>query len=140
MFKKNVNYLENSNDLLLDTYYSIGIWGDGPGRPFDNGYLLKRQEIDHEQKTIKLFFSSNEECIIERFHDMMVDNNRVTINRADRIIWKAYDYGKPQTKENMYIYEYNILDNGDVSVVVKSNILNRNEIIKIEKQKAFVCF
>ena len=132
---KNQNLVENTSN-----YVSFCIWGDGPGRPYDNAYELKSKEIDVDQKIIRFQFNGGEECIVENPVGIDWGQKGVRIEKASKIIWKHYYYGKPQTIENTIIFEYILIDESHVHVVVKSNFLNRDEIISIDKEIASVSF
>jgi len=121
-------------------HLSLCIWGDGPGKPFDNVYTLIKEEIDEDNDTIKLFFGDNEECIIEKPSEVARDDRHFDVSKAKKITWKFYYYGKPQTPETLTVIEYTSLSDSNVRVTTKSNYWPRDEIIGVSGKPAFASF
>lgn len=115
---------------------SICIWGDGPGRPYDNVYHLEKIADNNDGKVIKLYFSGNEECIIEEPSGVVLDKSHIKINSAKKITWSFYYYGKPKSKETLITTEYYLLDPKHVRVTTKGDYFNRDEIIDVSKEIA----
>ena len=70
----------------MNDYLSVCIWGNGPGRPYDNIYLLQR--IEYVKDIVHLFFCNGEECIIVHPQNLLFSPNGLKISYADKIIWK----------------------------------------------------
>lgn len=118
----------------MKNYLSLCIWGDGPGRPYDNLYVLK--EITFlDNHTLYLKFQEDEECIICDPQNMILSEKAFTIQSASKIVWTFYEYGKPKSKNTLTSVEYNKLNEFNVHVLEKG-VFNRSEIITIKKSIA----
>jgi hypothetical protein len=134
---RSLSYEERKKRNIIDL--SVCIWGDGPGRPYDNSYILTRKEFDKENNIIHLYFDDNEECIIYNPQDIIYDEILFKIKRADKIIWKSYSYSRPQSNETLYTDIYTMLNNNKVHAIVEYGTWKRNEIIDIKNNYAFDC-
>lgn len=114
-------------------YVSLCIWGDGPGRPFDNGYIVKDVKVDKEQ--IRLLFDGGEECVIMSPEGIIVTNQRIIIAKAQKVIWKFYYYGKPQKPETMVTINYTTINDARVCVD-ETGALESNRNITINGKNA----
>ena len=94
MFKKRKkDDLQNSNlEGFCENYISLCIWGDGPGRPHDNSYLLTEKKMDVANNRLTLFFDGNEKCTLVNPIDVVWNGKLFTAKSADRIIWEFYYY------------------------------------------------
>lgn len=81
---------------------TCSIWGLGPGRPFDNPYLIKKIEIANDN--IFLSFDGDEECHIFSPQGIHYNDKEFIVESAYKITWKNCSYGKSKT-ENALIYE-----------------------------------
>ncbi len=84
-------------------YSYCSIWGVGPGRPFDNCYILTEIEVNNSQ--IRLCFES-ECCIILNPQGVCISDDVMKIEDASKIIWRYYYYGLPKVNDNIVIEEY----------------------------------
>lgn len=128
---------QKKNEQHRGNSISLCIWGNGPGRPFDNAYSLLHKEEDNLNKTIKLFFEGNEECVIESPLGVSWKGNCLRVICAEKITWKFYLYGKIKTNENLYIIEYYMLTNLKVKVVTTNNGFLSDKIINVNDKIAF---
>lgn len=141
MFFKKIKNTNSDKDIKKSLEYIVFcIWGDGPGRPYDNAYIIKDREIDNNHDFIRLLFNGGEECIIEQPRGINWGPKGIKINKAKKVIWKYYFYGKPQSIDTLIIMEYTLIDDSNVHVVVKGNYFNRDEIININGKIAIDSF
>lgn len=88
--------------MIKCTFCSV--WGIGPGKPFDNAYIIKN--IIKKDDSIVILFDGGEECTIYSPRGISEKDNSVIIADADKIVWKNYYYGRPVAEENLIITEY----------------------------------
>ena len=133
-FGKSTRFLVPSNPI--DNVVSLCIWGDGPGRPFDNRYTLLTKELI--EKHIHLTFDDGEECDIFDPSEILVLPNRVTIMNARRILWKYYYYGEPKSDKTLISISYEWIENGYVRIDEKGQD-QTTRMIQAKSHPAFVC-
>lgn len=96
----------------ITNYVTCSIWGCGPGRPFDNCYVLRK--VLKENNYIKMFFDEEEECVIyspseiikKYSSEISKEYHRIIVKEAQRITWRSYYYGRPKTMESLIEEEY----------------------------------
>ena len=110
----------------MNDYLSVCIWGNGPGRPYDNIYLFQR--IEYVKDIVHMFFCNGEECIIVHPQNLLFSQNGLKISYADKIIWKFYYYGKPQSDETLVTMEYIPMGNSKIRISVKGAITSDRTI------------
>ncbi len=98
---------------------SLCFYGHWFGRPYDNYHQLDLVTFESSTNTLKLTFSKKETLAIFNPQDISEFENKLTIGSADKIYWKWFSYGKPQTDDNLYFIEINRKDN---SLIGKSNV------------------
>ena len=119
----------------MKNYISLCIWGDGPGRPFDNAYILSNKIIG--KNFIQLCFEGWEECHIQNPQNIEITDVGIQIGTADTIIWKFYCYGIPQNPSTLTITEYKKIDE-TYARVKETGYFQSEKMIKIKKKKAFI--
>ncbi|MDL2292880.1 hypothetical protein LJC17_04780 [Acholeplasma sp. OttesenSCG-928-E16] len=119
----------------FENYISLSIWGEWlGGRISENAYLLTKEE--KKEDVITLYFNGNEKCTIIKPVGFSHQGRHLTLSSAEKIIWEFYYYGRPQTEENLVTVCYTLLDDSRVHVIMHSNYWKRDEIIKINGNKA----
>ena len=98
---------------------SLCFYGHWFGRPYDNYHQLELVNFDGFENSLTLNFNEKETLIIFNPRDISEFENKLTIGSADKIYWKWYSYGKPQSGDNLYFIE--IIRN-DNSITGKSNV------------------
>lgn len=90
---------------------SLCFYGHWFGRPYDNYHQLELATFDSILNTLTLTFNEKETLIIFNPQDISEFENKLTIGSADKIHWKWFSYGKPQTDDNLYFIEINRKEN-----------------------------
>lgn len=121
----------------MKSYLSLCIWGDGPGRPYDNVYFLKDRIIS--EGFIHLNFSNEEECIIIDPSNISISERGIKIDKAKRIVWKFYCYGRPKNTNTLTTVQYNMIDDLYVRVSERG-FYNSEKVISIVGKMAFDSF
>ena len=118
----------------MKKYFSLCIWDCGPGRPSDNEYVLENKL--YHGNTIILSFVDGEKCIIENPTNIIDTDNRLTIERATKIIWYQNYYGKCESENTTITIQYELKENGHVCITADrpSNI---TQTISSNKRIAF---
>ncbi len=120
----------------MENYLSLCIWGNGPGRPYDNVYILKN--ITCNNGTLHLLFQGDEECIISNPQGVVFSEEGLKINNADRIIWKFYCYGRAKSNETLTVTQYTMMNTAQVHIL-EEGAFNSEKIVP-KKGKAFDSF
>lgn len=118
----------------MNEYLSINIWGKGPGRPYNNKYILTKKI--YKKEMLHLFFENNEECLIYNPQNVIISKSGIKIEKARKIIWKFYYYGKPQQDQNLITVQYEIIDDSHIRII-ESDINNRDIISSLGEDIAF---
>lgn len=90
---------------------SLCFYGYWFGKPYDNYHQLDFVTFDSSTNTLILNFKEKETLSITNPQEICEFENRLTIGSADKISWKWFYYGKPQTENNLYFIEINRTDN-----------------------------
>jgi len=98
---------------------SLCIWGNWFGRPMDNFHTLKEVTFDKELNKLILTFDNQERLTIWNAENISDAKGHFQIEKAVKVLWQWYYYGKPQTEENLFFEEYEHLDN---KIVFKTNV------------------
>lgn len=85
---------------------SLCIWGNWFGRPMDNFHKLDVVSFDKELNKLTLTFDNQERLTIWSAENITDTKGHFQIDKADKVLWEWYYYGKPQTKENLFFEEY----------------------------------
>lgn len=92
----------------MKNYFSCSVWDCGPGRPWDNAYILNK--VLKTKDYIKLLINEDQECVIYSpsgiFSEYSSLKTHIIIKNADKITWKSYYCGREKTKENIIEEEY----------------------------------
>lgn len=81
---------------------SLCIWGNWFGRPMDNFHRLKVVMFDKDLSTLTLTFDNQERLTIWNADNITETKGHFQIDKADKVLWEWYYYGKPQTEENLF--------------------------------------
>lgn len=90
---------------------SLCFFGHWFGRPYDNYHQLELVTFDSATNSLTLTFNEKETLTIFNPQDICEIENQLTIGSADKIYWKWFYYGKPQTDNNQYFIEIVKQDN-----------------------------
>jgi hypothetical protein len=90
---------------------SLCFYGHWFGRPYDNYHQLEFTTFDSTTNILTLNFNEKETLTIFNPQDISEFEDKLTIGLADKINWKWFSYGKPQTDENLYFIEINRIEN-----------------------------
>lgn len=98
----------------MKKYFTFCIWNCGPGRPFDNEYVL----VDklYQNNAIVLSFESGEKCTIVNPTNIIDTETCLKIEQASQIIWSSYYYGKPQSDDTQITIKYETTENGQIRI------------------------
>ena len=77
--------------INMSNYVSCSIWYVGPGRPWDNGWELRKIIIESER--IEIFLDENEKMIIYNPKGVEITEKSLIVSDADEITWDMYTYG-----------------------------------------------
>lgn len=72
----------------------------------DNFHKLDIVSFDKELNTLTLTFDNKERLTIWNAENITDTNRHFQIDKADRVLWEWYYYGKPQTEENLFFEDY----------------------------------
>ena len=114
--------------------FTLCIWHCGPGRPYDNRYLLVEQS--YRDNVMELSFDDDEKCIIVNPIGVAVTKTHIKIERADKILWSHYYYGKPKSAETLMVKQYEWIGNDQVRVI-ETGPSATDRIVSVKNQLAF---
>ena len=98
---------------------SLCIWGNWFGRPMDNFHRLEIVTFDEKLNKLTLTFDHQERLTIWNAGNITDTKGHFQIDKADKVLWEWYYYGKPQTEETLFFEEYECFDN---KIVCKTNV------------------
>ncbi|MET0759217.1 MAG: hypothetical protein ABWZ56_02280 [Flavobacterium sp.] len=98
---------------------SLCFFGHWFGKPYDNYHQILKVEYDEINDILKLTFDEKDTLSISFPKNITESDNKLTIESANKIIWKWYYYGKPKTEENLYFIE---IDNKNGEITGKTNV------------------
>jgi len=84
---------------------SLCFYGKWFGRPYDNYHELESVSFDELANTLTFIFNEKECLTIFNPDGICEYQNKLTIADSDKIEWKWFYYGKPQTEDNIYFIE-----------------------------------
>jgi hypothetical protein len=90
---------------------SLCFFGHWFGKPYDNYHQLEYATFDSSTNELILIFNEKETLTIFNPQDITESESQLTIGLADKICWKWFSYGKPQTGDNLYFIEITRQDN-----------------------------
>lgn len=96
---------------------SLCVFGDWFGRPMDNWHQL----VSHDEKDgyIKLCFNEDETLEVWEASGLRMEGRRFVIQRAIRVRWEWFYYGRSKLPENRFFIEHVV--NGQ-RIEVTSNV------------------
>ncbi|MCH5163738.1 MAG: hypothetical protein J1F36_01835 [Clostridiales bacterium] len=124
--------MENMENIK--NFLNLCIWGEGPGRPYDNIYILSSLKV--EKNIIHMIFEDEEECIITNPQNIDISAKFIKIENATNISWKFYYYGKPKSKETLTTIQYEKVDNNHIHIT-EQGAFNSEKTISVNKKIAF---
>lgn len=92
---------------------SLRIWGCWFGRPHDNCHAATGCEA--EGKCLRVFFNEGEVLSVWSPHGAVVDAETFRIDKALRVRWQWFHYGRPKTPENL-CFEYFVRNGDEIAV------------------------
>ena len=96
----------------MKNYLSLSIWGGGPGRPHDNAYIAKKLLLNEDG--LYLSFEDGEECRVFRPEGVVLSDQGIRIENAEKIVWKFYCYGEPQREAALTTITWQRIDRQQV--------------------------
>ena len=86
---------------------SLCFFGHWFGKPYDNYHKIIKIEYDESKDILNIKFDEKETLSISFPKNIIETESKLTIESADKIVWKWHYYGKPKTEENQYFIEIN---------------------------------
>jgi hypothetical protein len=83
---------------------SLRFWGEWFGRPYDAWHKIVRCSADGN--TLRLEFHDGGKLTVVDPEDLELSATTFAIRSAAAVRWEWFYYGRPQTAENLYFYEY----------------------------------
>jgi len=83
---------------------SLRFWGEWLGKPNDNWYTIVRCFADGN--ILRLEFNDGEKLTVVDPAGLELGPATFAIRDAAAVRWEWFYYGRPQTAENLYFYEY----------------------------------
>lgn len=117
----------------MNDYIFCSIWGIGPGRPFDNPYVLK--SVERSDTYIRILFEGGEECCIYSPKEIQKTFTKFIVKDAERITWEHFYYGVPNSHDSKVFEEYIKLD--DTNIKRRSIGMIKNEFVLKKNGLAF---
>ena len=99
---------------ILKKSGTLRFFGDWFGRPYDNFHIPVSAELSENVLTI--CFNNGEKCTVYDPLGVINETDDFHVERASKIVWEWYYYGKEQAPENLCRLEYTFVG-GAVSVV-----------------------
>ncbi len=114
LFRKSQSEPEDPNRFLIEHAKRINgslcVFGDWFGRPMDNWHQL----VSHETKQgyARLTFNEGETLDVWEPIGLRMDAKSFIIQRAVRVRWEWFYYGRPKSPENRFFIEHILSDQG----------------------------
>jgi hypothetical protein len=83
---------------------SLRFWGDWFGKPHDNWHKIVRCSADGN--ALRIEFNDGEKLIVVEPEGLELSASTFAIRNAAAVRWEWFYYGRPQTAESLYFYEY----------------------------------
>jgi hypothetical protein len=121
IFRKSKPLSEGPSRFLPDHAEQINgslcVFGDWFGRPMDNSHQL----VSHEEKEgyIRLSFNEGETLEVWEPNGFRMDGKSFVIQRAMRVRWEWFYYGRPKLPENRFFIEHVVVG---PSIEASSNV------------------
>lgn len=92
---------------------SLRFFGQWFGRPYDNFHIPVSARLDGSVLTI--LFNGGEKCAVYDPLGIVNEPNDFHIERASKVVWEWYYYGREHTSENLCRRVYNRADKESAS-------------------------
>ncbi len=112
---------------FMKNYLALSIWGDGPGRPYDNIYFLMNVELSGN--ILRLSFIDGEECTIFDPKDIKVTECELSVRDASEVNWRFYEYGKPKSSDTIINISYKKLNDNEIQVLAIGSFKREEKIL-----------
>ncbi len=77
---------------------TLRFWGNWFGKPMDNYHEIKMVEFKNETKELALILGEMEKVRIWNPSNVQISQKELRIEKADKILFEWYHYGKDKTK------------------------------------------
>ena len=106
-----------SNNDFKNIAGTLRVFGDWFGKPMDNVHSVK--SFEEKDNYIRLVFDDDESLEVWDGRGIKITQDKLTINKASRVRWEWFCYGKPKTAENRFFIEHIVKDD---KVIASSNV------------------
>lgn len=119
---------------------SLRFWGDWFGRPMDNCHKPVSASFDEAEGLLVIQFDEGETCEIFGASGIVNTRNDFCVEKAGRIGWTWYYYGRERTPENLFRREY-ILEDGTVACTEyhRERLISRKRFSSQGKKAVAIC-
>lgn len=121
----------------MKKYFTFCIWNYGPGRPFDNEYMLVSES--YKEDTIVLSFDNGEKCVIMNPINIIKTETCLKIEKASKILWNSFYYGKSKNDDTLITIQYELLENDQIQIIENGPFKN-HQIISANNSIAFEAY
>ena len=83
---------------------TLRFFGEWFGRPYDNMHVIKRAEAKDD--CLIVTFDQREMLSVWNPSGFKINEKEFQIDSASRVLWQWYYYGRPQTPQNLYYFDY----------------------------------
>lgn len=98
---------------------SLRVFGDWFGRPYDNIHGVRSAVAERNELVVG--FDGNETLRVASPDDWAFSEHSFRIQRARRVVWTWFYYGREQTPENLFTEEHWIDDHGEIHAFSDAN-------------------
>jgi hypothetical protein len=98
---------------------SLRVFGDWFGRPYDNIHTVRSAVAKGNELVVG--FDGNERLRVVSPDDWEFGEHSFRIQRARRVVWTWFCYGREQTPENLFTEEHWVDDDGEVCAFSDAN-------------------
>lgn len=92
---------------ILKKSGTLRFWGDWSGRPYDNFHVPVSAELAENMLTI--LFKDGGKCVVYEPSGIVNEPEDFHVERASRVVWEWYYYGKEHIPENLCRREYTFI-------------------------------
>lgn len=85
---------------------TLRFWGNWFGKPMDNYHEIKMVEFKNETRELTLILGEMEKVRIWNPSNVQIIQKELRIEKADKILFEWYYYGKDKTEENLRFQSY----------------------------------
>ena len=128
------------NDMCIQKCGSLCFWGDWFGRPMDNVHTPVSASFDETEQLLVIQFDCGETCEIFGAKGIVNVWNEFYVEKAERIGWTWYGYGRRQTPENLMRLEY-VFEDGTVTRTeyLRERVIGRKRFSSQGKRAFAIC-